>query len=138
MKGTYRRPALPPLPWLVLAGSVLTPLPGADGISLLGLPPLCAFRWVTGIGCPGCGMLRSLVCCGHGDLARAIAFHPIGPLVFLGTIGWVGFIGYAKRHPNWRPSRAQRNWFHRTCWAALIATLVLWPLRLLGWIPSAP
>jgi hypothetical protein len=44
-------------------------------------PPLCPFRLLTGLPCPGCGLTRSVVCTLHGDLASAMMFHPLGPLV---------------------------------------------------------
>ncbi len=44
---------------------------------------VCWFRHLTGIPCPGCGIMRSLASILHGQFATAVRFHPLGPLVFL-------------------------------------------------------
>lgn len=43
---------------------------------------LCAFRGVTGLPCPGCGLTRSFCAMGKGELARAFEFHALGPALF--------------------------------------------------------
>ena len=48
----------------------------------LGLP-LCMFRQLTGLPCPGCGLTRSLIVLAHGDLATAARMHPAGFPLFL-------------------------------------------------------
>src|SRR5213082_114107 len=50
-------------------------------------PPLCPFRLLTGLPCPGCGLTRSVVSLAHGDLAAALTFHPLGPLLIVGLLG---------------------------------------------------
>jgi hypothetical protein len=40
--------------------------------------PLCVFRFVTGLPCPGCGLTRSFSCILHGDFARGYDYHPFG------------------------------------------------------------
>lgn len=64
----------------VLVASIALPLP-KNG-SILGIPSICAFHNVTGIPCPGCGLTRSFVCCGHGDFNQALVWHPLGPMFF--------------------------------------------------------
>lgn len=49
-------------------------------------PILCPVRRLTGIPCPGCGMTRAAVALAHGDLASAVAFHPLSPLVALAAV----------------------------------------------------
>lgn len=46
-------------------------------------PPLCLLKAITGLPCPGCGLIRSLVALGHGDLGAALYLHPLGPFVGL-------------------------------------------------------
>ena len=46
-------------------------------------PVVCPFRLATGLPCPGCGMARSWVAFGHGDLDAAVAHHPLGPALFV-------------------------------------------------------
>lgn len=43
-------------------------------------PVLCPFRLVTGLPCPGCGLTRSWVAVGHGDVHDAFAYNAFGPL----------------------------------------------------------
>lgn len=42
------------------------------------LPGICTFRSVTGIPCPGCGLLRSMVSAMHGDVAKSLEYHRLG------------------------------------------------------------
>jgi len=42
------------------------------------LPGICMFRSVTGIPCPGCGLLRSMVSAVHGDVAKSLEYHRLG------------------------------------------------------------
>jgi hypothetical protein len=57
--------------------------PGDDG------PTLCPFAQLTGIACPGCGMTRAASYLIHGDLATALHYHPLVPLIAaLMLAGW--------------------------------------------------
>jgi len=47
------------------------------------LPGMCTFRSVTGIPCPGCGLLRSMVSAMHGDVAKSIEYHRLGLITLL-------------------------------------------------------
>jgi hypothetical protein len=47
------------------------------------LPAVCAFRRLTGLPCPGCGLTRSWVLTAHGRLRLASDRHPFGPPTFL-------------------------------------------------------
>ena len=61
----------------VTAATLLTPE------SVEGLPSVCAFRRVTGLPCPGCGLTRSWTLTAHGRVRRAAERHPFGPPTFL-------------------------------------------------------
>lgn len=63
---------------LVLAGSAQAAL---IALHLPGWP--CAFRAVTGLPCPGCGMSRSVAALVRGHWREAIAWHAFGPLVLV-------------------------------------------------------
>lgn len=43
---------------------------------------VCPIRHLTGIPCPTCGMTRSFMAIGRGDLSQAVAEHLFGPLLF--------------------------------------------------------
>ncbi len=52
---------------------------GRTGVTL---PGVCAWRNLTGVGCPGCGMTRCFISLAHGDILRAWRFNPAGFLAF--------------------------------------------------------
>ncbi len=49
--------------------------------------PRCVLFHLTGLKCPGCGILRAAHCLMHGDVGRAFAFNPfafaVAPFAFL-------------------------------------------------------
>lgn len=49
----------------------------------IGLPDSCWFKRLTGWGCPGCGLTRSMICLVHGNFFEAWRFNPGGYLFFL-------------------------------------------------------
>jgi hypothetical protein len=125
----------PAAPWLgILLLSVLLPLPNSQG-QLTYLPQLCTFKATTGHPCPGCGLTRSFVCLGHGDLSESVRFHPLGPMLFLGVVCALILALIRLKKPAFL-----RCW--RLDLPALglltLALLILWPLRLLGKLPSPP
>ena len=44
---------------------------------------LCLFHTLTGLECPGCGMIRAFHAISHGDFAAAINHNIFGPVVYL-------------------------------------------------------
>ena len=57
--------------------------------SVESLPSTCAFRRITGLPCPGCGLTRSWVLTAHGHLRHASERHPFGPPTFLVSLALV-------------------------------------------------
>lgn len=54
----------------------------AGAAALLALDaPLCPTATLLGIPCPGCGLTRATLALLHGDLARAVRFHPLSPVI---------------------------------------------------------
>ena len=45
-------------------------------------PGLCSFHRLTGLDCPGCGMTRAFHQLSHGNLAEALEFNLLSPVVF--------------------------------------------------------
>jgi len=71
---------------LLAIGSLLKPDPrGFATHAQLGLPP-CAFRALTGIPCPSCGMTTAFALAVRFDFGRALLTQPVGLLAFFGTI----------------------------------------------------
>lgn len=70
---------------------------GAAGLGVLAAwgPPgdgalsICLTRRGLGLPCPGCGLTRGLAHLVQGNLAQALAMHPLAPLVALDAVaGW--------------------------------------------------
>jgi Protein of unknown function (DUF2752) len=78
---------------------------GPDG------PVLCPFRLLTGLPCPFCGMTRSLLALGRGDVAASVALHPLGPAVaLLAVLGLWRFVRPAvRRRGGGVPARLPRS-----------------------------
>lgn len=70
--------------WIVLGGLSLALALGfvftAD--QMAAGPAFCAFKLVSGLDCPGCGMTRALSALLHGDVDAAVLFHPLVVVVF--------------------------------------------------------
>lgn len=49
-------------------------------------PVFCAFRWLTGLPCPGCGLTRSFCAVAQGDLVHGFHWHILGPLLFAAVV----------------------------------------------------
>lgn len=56
----------------------------------------CPFLAVTGLECPFCGMTRATLALGGGDVAAALAYHPLAPLVLLLTFGAAVYLARGK------------------------------------------
>ena len=84
----------------ILTGALIFELNGADTscIRLFGitLPNICTFKMVTGLPCPGCGLLRSMISVMHGDVVSSFAYHRLGLLtiayIFLQFFYRLGFL----------------------------------------------
>lgn len=77
------RVELPLAPSLLLsAATAAATTLGAAGLldagSASGLP--CAFAAVSGVDCPLCGLTHAVGALGGGDVAGALALHPLAPL----------------------------------------------------------
>src|SRR5688500_14697882 len=44
------------------------------------LPPLCSWKSLTGVDCPGCGLTRSFIALAHGQWRESLRFNPAGPI----------------------------------------------------------
>ena len=47
------------------------------------LPSVCTLKNLTGLPCPGCGLVRSTAAMVHGDIAGSIAYHRLGWLILI-------------------------------------------------------
>jgi len=68
-------------------------------------PTICPIAWLTGVACPGCGMTRAAAALLRGDVALALDYHPLIPLIAALVIaGWAWWLvrrtGRVKPIPN--------------------------------------
>jgi hypothetical protein len=57
------------------------------GANMLGLRVwICVFRETTGLPCPGCGMTRAMSSLAKGNLASAMHYHLLSPIIFVGLL----------------------------------------------------
>lgn len=47
---------------------------------------MCFFKAITGIPCPGCGSLRSIMSLLDGDVCLALWYNPVIILLFIGGV----------------------------------------------------
>jgi len=107
-RGFLAHPRLPLLLWL---GAGVTAVALFVAAGLVGLPEgpgfiVCAFRRLTGIPCPGCGLTRAMAALARGELLLALHFHPFAPLV-LAEAGalWAGIGASVLGRPLQLPPR---------------------------------
>lgn len=121
----------------VLAASVALRVttPTTVGLVVAGrelrLPPSCPMQAVSDVGCPGCGLTRGFVSLVHGDLAAALAFHPLTPLLFLLVAWQVPYrLWMLRRDADAPPPRlgTLHTWVGR---ATIVALIGLWLGRVL-------
>ena len=67
-----------------VVGTSILLTPDASTLALGGfnLPPLCAYRFLFGFECFGCGLTRSFTYMGHLDFVEAWEMHKLGPLLW--------------------------------------------------------
>ncbi|OGR82854.1 MAG: hypothetical protein A3J74_05910 [Elusimicrobia bacterium RIFCSPHIGHO2_02_FULL_57_9] len=76
------------------AWAILASCAAAMGAGLLSMPilekvPLCFFKFLTGLPCPGCGMGHALLLAFQGQWADSFRQHPLGiPFLAVWTL-WI-------------------------------------------------
>jgi hypothetical protein len=97
-----------------------------------GLPWRCAFRQVTGLPCPTCGMTRAMRLALHGDFSAATQMHPLWFLVVPACV----VVGIAEMAAYWRRGRwgtvIERRGVLWALGALGVALVVVWTLRISG------
>lgn len=97
---------------------------------------LCPFRAVTGLDCPGCGLLRGTAALLHGDVARALDHNLLLPVILLALV--VAYGRWALRALG--RARSPRPLPLAAGWVAATVMTVFWVARLVAgpgsWLAS--
>ena len=113
---------------------------GAACLALsLFLPPdglginVCWFQYWFDLPCPGCGMTRSVTCISHLQFAKAVAYHPFGPLVYTFFVANIVVLLMPR---SWRADLKERfeandRWLRRVYTVIIVAFLLYGVIRLL-------
>ena len=126
---------MPRKPGLWLAGGVALAGCVAVGVidpSTTRIFPACAFKAMTGLDCPGCGMTRGLHALMNGDVLRAFSHNALLIVLLVATAIYVGWNAIASRIGR----QQLRFEFKRRTWIAVgLGVLAFWILRNLPWSP---
>ncbi len=71
---------------VIVASMLLSASSEAVSAGGFSIPPLCLFKNVTGWDCFGCGLTRSFVYMGHGEIVAAFERHMLGPPLYLAVL----------------------------------------------------
>lgn len=94
----------------------------------LGLPP-CTFEEMTRVPCPGCGLTTSFTYMAHLSPWRALVAHPMGPVLFLITLGVAIAAPWAAKRGVAVHRVAQHPWVTLALGLALTLGLGTWGWR---------
>lgn len=118
----------------VLALALALEVRGTSEVAVRGLgavlPPTCRFRTWTGLDCPSCGLTRAFVALVHGDLAAAMHFNPVSPLVFAACLFQLPFRAVQIRRLDQGREELAWPWVNRAVWALVGLGLLQWVVRL--------
>lgn len=88
-------------------------------LPLVGWPPHCVFRAVTGVPCPFCGMTTGTLALLHGDVAGAFAANPGAPVLAVMFVV-LAATRFGELGRAWRAVLAERaRGLQRWTWPAL-------------------
>ncbi|MDP6958044.1 MAG: DUF2752 domain-containing protein [Planctomycetota bacterium] len=94
------------------------------------IPDLCLFKRMVGVGCPGCGLTRSVAATAHLQLGEAFQFHLFGPFILTAAILFWGSLLLGFRIP-WNGKQGTY-----VMGAVLVVLLLYYGIRLsLGIVP---
>lgn len=99
------------------------------------VPSVCLFRNLTGVGCPGCGLTRSVCRLSELRFKQSIRFHAFGPVFYAGALfGWLYLAAtFVLRRP---PFPLDTGRVLRLVLFLQVAMIVYWGVRLfLGIVP---
>jgi hypothetical protein len=91
----------------------------------------CVLRRLTGLPCLTCGITRSFRAIGQGDVAAALEFHPLGPLLWATFLAlMVRSAGVAIRGRTWLDRMAR--WLAWSIPIQVALFICVWAVRVWG------
>jgi hypothetical protein len=98
-------------------------------------PSICTFRNLFNIGCPGCGLTRSVCALSEGRVEASIEFHAFGPFVYaLGFAAWIYYLVALIRSRE--PFKIETKHTVRVWLGLIVGMIGYWIVRLiLGVVP---
>ena len=88
-----------------------------------GWMPRCLVKQITGLSCPGCGLLRAVHAALHGRLAEAVSYN----YWLLLTVPYVVALAMTWLLPAGRlKEKTQRLLLHRCVFSFYVATFLVW------------
>ncbi len=99
-------------------------------------PVVCTFKRISGLGCPGCGITRSLSATMHLDLGRAFQIHAFGPpIVAIGLAAWA-MLGWSLLTRRSIMPDPNSRWLALSAVGVGLAMVAYWIVRLaMGAVP---
>ena len=94
------------------------------------MPEACMSRRVWNMDCPGCGLTRSFINMGHGEIQRAFSFNPAGPIVYLFVLIQIPWHGYQLFRLLKLRRPIESNWLFAPLYAMSGVVLAQWLWRL--------
>ena len=102
------------------------------------VPTLCTYKRLLGHDCPGCGLTRSFISLGNGQVAAAWSYNPAGLVLFAVVVFQVPY----RTIQIWRLShgKLELRWSRSTwiLWSLVVVLIGQWLARWAGHlIPAA-
>ena len=117
-------------------GAIVTAIAGVFALIVAARLPICPMAGVLGIPCPGCGLTRATLALFHGDIRRALGFHPLAPVIapiFIAAVASAA-LGYVRPRRTAKLNPWLTSPIASVLAAALLsATLGVWGARFLGY-----
>ena len=94
--------------------------------------PVCAWRAMTGLDCPGCGFTRAVCHALQGDLSGSIALHVAGPVAAAALVA--GTVWLLTEAAADRPLAAalRHRLVYAGLWGSAGVSLVAWGVRMVA------
>jgi hypothetical protein len=95
------------------------------------LPQLCGSRALFNVECPGCGLTRSFLALGKGDIQRSFELNRVGCLMAFAIVAQIPYRAYAL----WELKRkmVERIWPTLFGNLLIVVLVVNWVFKMKGW-----